>query len=149
MAKQAAGLVINVRASTAKLKQDLGEAKRAFTDFGTHGATGVQATSGALRLLEGNLTSNLRAAERFLANTLKLGPALKAAFPVIGGLAFAGLLAELGKKVTNFVREVQQMPEKIRGSFAQLESSLRITNEGLQVTHDRLMNDIAALQGKP
>jgi hypothetical protein len=149
VAKKAGEIVINIRAGTTNLQSDLGKATEKFKQFGQHSVSGVQATSGALRLLEGNLTNNLRASERFLANTLKLGPVLQAAFPIVGGLAFAGLLAELGSKVANFFSKLKEGPEKLRGGFANLNASLKVTNDGLAVSNARLLNEIAQLQGKP
>ena len=149
MASKAGSIVINIRAGTSSLPGDLNKASNAFKTFGGHSVSSVQATSGALRILEGNITNNLRASERFLANTLKLGPALQAAFPVIGGIAFAGLLTELGGKVVNFFKTMQEGPEKVRGAFADLNASLHVTNDGLEVSNARLANEIAKLEGKP
>src|SRR6185437_15732228 len=73
-------------------------AGRSFESMGTHGVSGVQATSGALRVLEGNMNNNLRAAERFIANFLGLGPALQKIFPLVGGIAMLGILDHLGEK---------------------------------------------------
>src|SRR5581483_5453831 len=75
---------------------DSGEkASQRLTGGLNHSVTSVQATSAALRVLEGNMQNNLRAAERFLANTLGLGEALKAAFPVVGAVALGGVMSEL------------------------------------------------------
>jgi hypothetical protein len=146
---KAGSIIIRLRAGTAELQSDLNKASGAFKDFGHHGVTGVQAVSGSLRVLEGNITNNLRAAERFLANTLNLGKAFQGIFPVVGALAFAGVLAELGKRTYDVFKELQQGPERARGAFNQLENSLQGTNAGLAVSNARLQADIDKLQGKP
>lgn len=117
-----------------------------------HGVTGVQATSAALRTLEGNLQNNLRAAERFLANTLGLGDALKTAFPVIGAVAFGGVLSELvdrAEKLYEAYKKLQELPAKITQEFGELNNSLAISNDQLRVANDRLENEIAKLEHKP
>jgi hypothetical protein len=71
----------------------------------SHTVPQMGAASGALRELSGNFDHNIRAAERFLATTLGLGPILQAAFPVVGALAMAGVLFDLGEKVAKFSEE--------------------------------------------
>lgn len=51
--------------------------------------------------LEGHMMSGNRAAAAFLTTTLGLGPALQAAFPVIGALAMAEVLVDIGKSAYN------------------------------------------------
>jgi hypothetical protein len=149
MSTKAGQIIISIRAGTSKLQTDLNSAKASFQEFGHHSVSSVQATSGALRVLEGNFTNNLRASERFIANTLRLGPILQSAFPLIGGLAFGGMLFEIGEKLHNFFKEAQEGPEKARGAFNSLNTSLMLTNDTLAVSNVRLQNDIDKLQGKP
>ena len=77
----------------------------------------MQATTAAVRVLEGGVTNNLRAVERFAAGTLKLGPILKAAFPLVGGLAFAGLIVGMGEKVYEFFKKASEGPARIANAF--------------------------------
>ncbi|HUA85508.1 MAG TPA: hypothetical protein VMB85_16710 [Bryobacteraceae bacterium] len=142
------GAVVNFKAGTAKFIADVDTVKAKMREFGQHGVTNVQATSAALRVLEGNMTNNLRAAERFLAETLHLGPALQKVFAVTGSIALLGVLSELEKKVAEFVREIQQAPEKIRGAFQSATAGIQLTNDELRVANDRLIDDIAKLQGQ-
>lgn len=67
------------------------------------------AASGALRELQGNFDHNIRAAERFLSTTLGLGPILQAAFPLVGALAFAGVIFEMGKSLVKFGEEAEHL----------------------------------------
>jgi hypothetical protein len=61
-----------------------------------HTVPQVAAASAAVRTFEGTLP--IRAVERFLTTTLQLGPVLQKAFPLVGAIAFAGVLVEAGKK---------------------------------------------------
>lgn len=143
-------IVININAGTAKYNRQLDQAKQKMRETFGHGSvSGVQATSAALRTLEGNMTNNIRAVERFLATTLKLGPALQAAFPLIGAAALAGFLVELTSKAAAFFKEIQNAPEKLHGAFADLNQSLVVTNDALAVSNARLENEIASLSGQP
>lgn len=63
-----------------------------------HAVSEIQATSGALRVLEGS--GGLRAAERFIATTLGIGPALQAIFPIVGAIAFLDVLIKGGEKIS-------------------------------------------------
>ena len=56
------------------------------------------AANAAMRVMEGNFLNNARGASRFLTSTLGLGPALQAAFPVIGAAALAGVLVEMAER---------------------------------------------------
>jgi len=53
------------------------------------------AASASIRILEGNLQGSTRAAGAFLATTLGLGPALQAAFPIIGAIALIEVLGRI------------------------------------------------------
>ncbi|MGA8028356.1 MAG: hypothetical protein WB992_14525 [Bryobacteraceae bacterium] len=120
--------------------------------LGSHGVSNVQATSASLRLLEGGLTNNLRAAERFLATTAGFGPILQKAFPVVGGLAFIGVLGQMAEHVAKLKAafdKLREAPQRITEAFRGINDPLRVTNDELRVTNDRLANDIAKLQGKP
>jgi hypothetical protein len=73
------------------------QAVRNYGDAFGHSVPQVAAASGAIREFEGTLP--IRAVERFLTTTLSLGPALQAAFPLVGGIAFAGMLVKVGEEV--------------------------------------------------
>lgn len=121
-------------------------------EAGEHGVTGVQATSAALRTLEGGITNNLRAAERFLATTLGLGPALKNLFPVAGALALGGVLFELVEKAVKLydaLKQLQEAPARIASEFGKINSALVTANDELAVANDKVANEIARLSGKP
>lgn len=162
MANKLRSLTVNFNAGTARFNADVdnmkakirdfgGEARAsgaAMREFGNHTVSNMQASSAAIRTVEGNIQNNVRAVERFLTNVLPLGPALQAAFPVIGAVAFLGLVTELTKKANEFFRDIREAPQRIATAFNASNAGLRLTNAELQVTNDRLENDIAKLEGK-
>lgn len=87
---------------------------------GTRGTvTDVMAASAAIRGLEGNFGTSVRAGERFLVNILGMGPILRAAFPIFGALAFAGILDILGEHVTKLIDVFKRM----KGSITDVENA--------------------------
>lgn len=155
-AKKVGALVIDIDAGTAKLFIDLEKANVKLKQFGAeataagHGAaSSMQAASGAVRIFEGNITNNVRAVERFLTGTLKLGPVLQAAFPVVGAVAFAGLIGKMGVEVYNFFRKAEEAPGRVANAFRELNSSLKLSDDALAVSTDKLNEHIAKLEGKP
>ncbi|HKT25519.1 MAG TPA: hypothetical protein VJR04_13000 [Terriglobales bacterium] len=93
------------KAAIAEYEEALQEANEALrmhqtslagvTNELSHQVPQYAAASGAVRLLEGNLNNMIRPAERFLATTLGLGPALQAAFPIVGAVAMIGVVEQL------------------------------------------------------
>ncbi len=147
MSKKARVVSIDLDLRTAKFLGGLRDAKGELRSFGHEGVSNIQATSGALRVLEGNMNNNLRAAERFIASVLGLGPALQAVFPIVGGIAFAGLLGELADKVLKFYRGLRDAGDIAKGTFRESGLAIEITNDALRVANDRLENQIAKLEG--
>ena len=109
----------------------------------------LQATSGGLRLLEGGMTNSLRAAERFLSTLPGVGEAMKAAFPVVGAIAFGAILERLGKEVYDFIDKTNKIPAALKQGFDELGLSSRMANDELEKTDIELKNHIARLEGKP
>lgn len=155
MGKSVAGITVNFTAGVSQFVSDVDRAQAKLKEFGgAHRTTvsDVQATSAALRVLEGNLANNLRAAERFAASLPGVGAALQAAFPVVGVVALLGTLAELPKKAQEAIDAFNKMaeaPQRIASAFASLNTSAALTNDELRVTNDRLENQIAKLDHKP
>jgi hypothetical protein len=77
------------------------EAETVRTAATTAGIGANRAATAEFRILEGGLAGSTRGAAAFLTNTLKLGPALQAAFPIFGAVAFGAILYEIGKGITN------------------------------------------------
>ena len=155
MAKRVGLISINLVAGTAQFNADMGKAKAqivavggAAQDAGKHVVSGMQASSAAIRVMEGGMTNNLRAVERFVSGTLGLGPALQAIFPVVGALAFGGLIVSIGEKVYTFFKNAQEGATRVANAFRELNQPLRLTNDELRLANDHLANDIAKLEGK-
>jgi hypothetical protein len=85
--------------STANFTQSVRKAGSA----GHESVSGVQAASAAIRGLEGNFGTSVRAGERFLVTSLKLGPILQTAFPIFGALALAGVLDIVASHITKLI----------------------------------------------
>src|ERR1700722_8450459 len=80
-----------------------GNAGRQLGEGFAHSVPQIASASGAIREFEGNIP--IRAVERFMTTTLGMGPILSAAFPLVGGIAFAGMLTETGKKLYDFAKQ--------------------------------------------
>src|SRR6185437_1275731 len=143
-----ADFISNLDKANAKVTEFTARSTRGFQEFGAHSVSSMQATSGGLRLLEGNFQNNIRASERFIATTLGLGPVIQAAFPLIGGLAFGGMLVDNGIKAYEFFKKMETEPERISGAFRELNQPLQTANDELRVSIDRVQMEIDKLQGK-
>jgi hypothetical protein len=109
-----APVAITARNASAGFSTAANNASRAVGSVGTagHGSvTGVQAASAAIRGLEGNFGSSVRAGERFLVTTLRMGPILQAAFPIFGALAMLGIIDILTTHIGNVVAAYKAMGE--------------------------------------
>jgi hypothetical protein len=69
----------------------------------------MMAGSAALRIFEGNWGTSVRAAERFLVTTLKLGPVLQAAFPIFGAMALIGALDMMFENVKKLIEAFKSL----------------------------------------
>jgi hypothetical protein len=138
LSAQTAGLATNATAAANALVQQAAASHA--------GLTQIQATSGALRVLEGS--GGIRAAERFLTMIPGLGAALVAVFPLVGAIAFFDVLVKIGGELAKFYAAAAQGPERVRGAFAELNAGLETTNDELQLANDKLDNQIAKLTGK-
>ncbi len=148
MPARAGQIVIDISAGTSKFVVDLEAAKGKIREFGAVGVGEHKAVSAAMKTLEGNFTNNRRAADAFVGMIPGMGTALKAAFPVVGAIAFAGVIGEVGKKVYDFFKGMEEGPKKIVNAFREIQGPLQLTNDALAITNARLENDIAKLEGK-
>ncbi|UWZ84656.1 phage tail tape measure family protein [Occallatibacter riparius] len=74
-----------------------------------HGIPAMSAASAAVRTLEGNITHNIRAAERFVSTTLGLAPLLEKAFPVVGAVALGAAVVGVVGELVDFGNEAQDL----------------------------------------
>ena len=112
------------------------------------GVTGLQSVRAELRLLQGGMTGNLRAAENFINSFSGISKLAQAAFPLAGGLAFLGLLTTMSDKLYKFYVLLRDGQEHVRGAFADLNASLHLSNAQLDLSNDKLENELAKLQGR-
>src|ERR1700674_3245734 len=134
-----------VKAALASSNVNIGEsviAEDALASATRSGISERMAASASLRVLEGNLQGSSRAAGAFLASTLGLGPALQAAFPVIGALALFGILEQIGTKIGEMIDK----PEKIRLEWEKVGSSMIDENDRLAKSYDHVLVKVTELE---
>jgi hypothetical protein len=146
---------INITAGTAELFVQMKKAGTTVEDFankakkaGMQSGAGFVGGAAAVRVMEGNLNSNVRAIARFMTQTLKLGPIINAAFPIIGGFMFMEMLGQSIKKLEEFHNKIKYAGENIRASFQPGINSLQSVNDDLGVQLAKLNQDIDKLLGK-
>ena len=86
--------------STPTFGADIGEAAQDLEKMGQageHAVTGVQASSAAIRALQGDIFANRRAAEVFASTLGPLSDLIGKAFPVIGAIALGAALFKMGE----------------------------------------------------
>ena len=90
MATAAGDVKIILSAEAASFSAALDKAKQKLADFGgsvkasSHATvSSMQASSAAIRTLEGGMTNNIRAVERFISTIPGVGKALQAIFPAV------------------------------------------------------------------
>lgn len=109
----------------------------------------MQASSAAIRLFEGGMTNNVRAVERFVATIPGVSQALKTAFPLVGAVAFAGLIGRMGEEVYKFIETARKMPQALADGWSDLAAKGQLANDELHKTDDQLKKQIADMEGKP
>src|SRR5262249_24110884 len=119
---------------------------RAADDTGHKTVSSMQASSAAIRVMEGSLTNNVRAAERFITLLPGMATALQAAFPVVGAIAFIGVMTEMVGRVGNLISKLNEIPEN---PFSGMIASAKLSNDALALTNDRLQLEIDKLEHKP
>jgi hypothetical protein len=138
------GYTASVNKAKAQLI-DFGQASKAVSHSMV---TDVQATSGALRLLEGGMTGNIRAAERYLASIRGVGAALQFIYPAVGLIAVGAVIARAVTELTAFIKKTKEAGAEFRASFQEMQNSARLSNDELAKTNVNLENQIAKLTGR-
>lgn len=141
-------IAINLTAGTKQFLTDMGETNSVIKQFGSNTKSSMAASSAVVREFEGNITNNTRAVTRFLSETLKLGPAMEAAFKIAGPVAVAGALYEATTRAAAWFETMKSAPQKISSMFGEATAAIRQSNDELRVTNDRLEGDINTLEGK-
>jgi hypothetical protein len=149
MARRAAVITINLNAGTAQLVQGFNQAGAVVGNFGKQATAQFVTMSAGLRELEGNFTSNTRAVARFLSQVVGLGPAMQALFPLVGGIAFLGLIGTLIGKMGEFIKSVSEAGTKSAEAFREMLMPMQLSGDQLQLRLDQLDQQIAKLEGRP
>ena len=114
---------------------------------GAHSITEIQATSAAIRTFEGN--PGIRAFERFVTTIPGAGAALRAFFPLFGLAAAGAAFFKIGEAIYDIKDKADKAGAAIQLAFGDLNGELRVANEQLTVTNDRLEDDVAKLEKRP
>lgn len=114
--KQLTALKADILArSTASVADAAEKMEESFTSAGHTTVSQMQAASASIRLVEGGMTNNIRAVERFISALPGVGAILQNLFPLVGGLAFAGLLFKIGKEAYDAAQNVIYLKDAIKG----------------------------------
>jgi hypothetical protein len=110
-----------------------------------HGIPQTAAASAAIRVLEGGMNNNVRAAERFLSTTLGLGPALQVLFPIAGGIAFLDILFKMGAKLIEIAQNWEGVKDAENAAMSALEKTdQEVVAQGQE--HSRLTRELQMAQ---
>ena len=142
----AAGKVVALNKQIQKSVEDAG---KSVESYGHSTVSQMQASSAAIRAFENPLGNNLRAVERFMTIIPGVGTALKAAFPVVGAVAFGAVIVESAKKVQEFISHLRAIPATVSMGAQTIQASMTSTNDELAVAIDRIEMANAKLEHKP
>lgn len=145
LSMNSATFTAGVKNAQAQLDAFSGKAKGA----GRATVTSMQAASGAIREMNGNFASNTRAVEKFITLIPGVGSVLRAAFPLIGGLAFGSMLVEMGTKVAQFIKTANEMPKSITLGFGALNLSQKTATDELILSTDKAQSALDKMNHKP
>src|SRR5262249_16128912 len=143
-----AQLVINVRAGTAQLVQDLEQGGGAVKKFAHNAGGDIRIVGSEFRILELQAQGSIRAAEQFFSKILGGGKLGAAVFPAFGAIAFGEVLVNIGTKGFDAFKKIQDQAERARDAFAKFAQPLKTTNDELELANARLQKDILKLQGR-
>jgi hypothetical protein len=148
MARSAGTVTLRFEAGTAGFVADVTKAKAAVRDFGASAKSNMVEAGATVKALQGNVAGSERAMAHFMETTLHLGPALTAAFNVVGPVLVGLAIERTAEKALKFFDDMKAAPGKIFNAFRSLSEGLHLANDELRVSNDRLANDIAQLEGR-
>jgi hypothetical protein len=109
--------------------------------------TQQQAASATIRSLEGN--AGIRAVERFITTIPGVGAALQSIFPLVGAVAFAGIIVDIGEKLYETEEKAAHAGEVIGEVFEASHDKAAVSIDDLAVTNDKLQDEIDKLSKHP
>jgi hypothetical protein len=107
----------------------------------------VYAVSGALSVMEGRM--NARAVEQFTVRVLGLGSAFQTLFPLMGAIATFEVFTQMGEHAYKAFVAITEGTAKAKAGFGEIVSQIRLQNDSLAVSNDKLEETIAKLRNKP
>lgn len=129
-------------------KREIKGLQDATAQMGHGTVSQMQAASASIRVLEGGMTGNIRAAERFISTIPGVGKALQAAFPLVGGIALAGVFVKIGEEAAKAVEKIQKAPQVISNAFREMNLSAESSIDSLKLSTAKMNEQIALLSGK-
>ena len=131
----------SVAASVAPLEAEAAAATGAAVATNTLGISATRTGGAIIGGLEGRMLSANRTAAAFLSTTLGLGPALMAAFPVIGALALLEVLVDIGREAVkaydNFI-SIDSVWDKLTEDVLKMQGQDFINTHSLETAKARL-----------
>jgi len=154
MPKSAGGVTVNFTAGTATFLKDVELANGAVRNFqkttqsgATGSRTSMVAASTLFKELNGNFESSSRAVARLLIDVGGLGGAMSKIFPLVGGLAFLGMLYKIGEGIHKFYKDIEEAPKKIKAAFEPGNLGIAVAADDLRIAADKAEIEVAKLQG--
>ncbi|MEO8100579.1 MAG: hypothetical protein ABI811_22970 [Acidobacteriota bacterium] len=142
-------IAVNLNAGASKFIVDMDAAAAKVTQFKERAVSDSKAAAAGMKVLEGQLLDNKKAAESFFERMGGGSAIMKKAFPILGAVAFVNLLVDAGEKVYQFYQNIRDGEAKAAAAFRSLNAPLRETNLELAIANERLALDIARLEKKP
>lgn len=99
--------------------------------------------------ITGSTQGMVNALARGIVSAGFMGNVLKAAFPALLVFGFAEVIGSTIERIVELGRRIEETPGKTRHLFDELGESIRIENDNIQVTIDKLDIAIARLQKRP
>lgn len=111
------------------------------------GVSQQMAASAAVRGLEGN--AGIRSVERFLTTIPGVGAAMQNLFPLIGGIAFLGIITKIGTELFDTEQKGKHAGEEMSRAFGEMNAKLELSNDELALQNAKLEDVIGKLSGRP
>jgi hypothetical protein len=105
------------------------------------------AVGGGIRTLEAK--QNYRAVEVFTAQVLGLGDLFQKLFPLLGGIAMAQILAEVGTKIYEVSQRAEEANHALSEFMDDAHAKSTLVIDDLAIQADKLQLNIDRLQGRP
>ncbi len=137
-----------VQGEVDKLNTKITTNAKNWQSAGQHGVTSVQAISGALRGLDNPMGANLRALERFIAQSKLLSTVAQTMFPLVGAAAAVAMFVRLGTEIKKVIDHANGLADALRTGFSSMAASSRLANDELALTNRKIQDQIDKLSGK-